>query len=224
MPAGFALRGSGGRAYRVPNFLELFGDRGAIVGNPGLNAERSWNFDAGLLWTQRPYRLAMTYFENRLTNLIQFLQTSQLTARATNLAAATIRGFEFEAEAHPFTWLQLTSNYTFQWAKDTSGRAGFDGQFLPGRAQHQLNFSANFPIRWGRFYAALDFIDSNFLDSLNTLKVERRSLLSVGATARPWKWLTAGFEIKNLLSEKIEDVVGFPVPGRLFFGNLTVTI
>ncbi len=213
-----------GRNFRVPSFLELFGDRGATVGNPDLRPESSWNYDVGLEWHPDKYRLRVAYFENRTKDLIQFLQTSQFTAQARNLAAATIRGIELEGHAAPLAWLEVTANYSFQWAKDRSGRAGFDGKFLPGRPRHQLHAGLRAHYRWAHFFADIDFIDENFLDAFNALKVSQRTLLGLGFSLQPWKWLQAGFEVKNLLNQQIEDVVGFPVPGRLFFGKVGIMI
>jgi iron complex outermembrane receptor protein len=221
-----------GRGYRIPSFLELFGDRGSTVGNSNLKPEKSWNFDLGLAWHPDRYRVAATYFEHRTKDLIQFLQSSQFTAQARNLASATIRGFEIDGRAsivdrqrtNTNLSVDIDFNYTFQWAKDTSGRAGFDGKFLPGRPRHQLHAGLQVSYHWARFFTDFDFIDENFLDSFNALKVSRRSLVGTGFTLSPWKWVQAGFEVKNLLNQRIEDVVGFPVPGRLFFGKVRFVI
>ncbi len=218
--ADLSAFGNFGRNFRVPSFLELFGDRGSIVGNPNLQPEESWNWDIGLKWHSPNYRFSGSYYELRTKNLIQFLQTSQFTAQARNLAAATIRGFEVEGYTTPFDWLELNGNYTFQWAKDNSGRTGFDGKFLPGRPRHQLHAGVQVHYHWARFFSDFDFISSNFLDSFNALKVSRRSLWGMGVGAEPWKWLQMSFEVKNLLNQQIEDVAGFPVPGRLFFGKV----
>ncbi|MHC4214937.1 MAG: TonB-dependent receptor domain-containing protein, partial [Planctomycetota bacterium] len=171
--------------------------------------------------------IAGTYFEHRTKNLIQFLRSSQSTAQARNLASATIRGFEIEGgsliKVNDLS-LNLDCNYTFQWAKDTSGRAGFDGKFLPGRPRHQIHAGLQLSYRWMRFFTDFDFIGDNFLDSFNALKVSHRSLLGMGFSITPWKWIRAGFEVKNVLDQQIEDVVGFPVPGRLFFGKVGILI
>ena len=39
--AGVTLRFNAGRYLRVPDLTELFGDRGALVGNPNLNSRRA---------------------------------------------------------------------------------------------------------------------------------------------------------------------------------------
>ena len=72
-----ALRTNFSRSYRLPNFSELFGDQGSIVGNPNLNPESSINWDIGGSFFIKPVRLEVSYFLNHVDNLIQLLQNSQ---------------------------------------------------------------------------------------------------------------------------------------------------
>jgi outer membrane cobalamin receptor len=220
----WAVSGNGGRAYRPPNFLELFGDRGAIVGNAALIPEKSWNFDLGIAWIQKNHQVHVNYFENHSDDLIQFLQTSQFTAKASNLASATVRGMELSAATQPFRFLRLQGNYTFQWAKDGSGRTGFDGKFLPGRPKHQVYLGAVTSYQWFKFFADFDFIDQNFLDRFNSQRVNNRWLLATGIGVEPLDWLSISFEVKNVLDQQIEDAAGFPVPGRFFTGKVTIEL
>ena len=44
---GLTLKATGGRYLRVPDFTELFGDRGAMIGNPALRPETGWAWDVG---------------------------------------------------------------------------------------------------------------------------------------------------------------------------------
>jgi outer membrane receptor protein involved in Fe transport len=52
-----SLKGNAGKYYRVPNFTELFGDRGAIVGSPGIKAEEGTNWDVGFRVQKRKFWL-----------------------------------------------------------------------------------------------------------------------------------------------------------------------
>ncbi len=216
----WALLANGGRSFRAPNFIELFGDRGATLGNPQLKSEASWNFDAGFQWTPHFGKLTLNYFENHAQNLIQFLQTSQFTAQAQNLGSATLRGLEASSHWQALSWLNFDLNYTLQWAQDTSDRAGFDGKTLPGRPRHQIHAGAEVRYRWGTLFTDFDLIDGNFLDNFNALRVNHRSLLAIGLKLNPWKWGHLTLEGRNLLNQQVSDVAGFPVPGRLFFATL----
>ena len=51
----WALRMSGGAGFRAPTLTELFGDRGAIVGNPDLRPERGQSVDLTVAWRAQPH-------------------------------------------------------------------------------------------------------------------------------------------------------------------------
>ena len=73
--AGWRLKGHYGRYRRAPNFFELFGDRGAVVGNAELDSERGHNRDIGLVYRGgydgTGLLLAeVVYYTNRVDELI----------------------------------------------------------------------------------------------------------------------------------------------------------
>jgi iron complex outermembrane receptor protein len=95
-----SLKGNAGKYYRVPNFTELFGDRGAIVGNPGIKAEEGTNWDVGFRVQKRKFWLfknvffEYAYYHSSIDNLILFIQNSQRTSVATNISQAEMSGNE----------------------------------------------------------------------------------------------------------------------------------
>jgi outer membrane cobalamin receptor len=212
------------RGFRIPSFSELFGDRGTFIGNPNLQPEKSLNWDIGASISVKPVRLEVSYYLNHVDDLIQLVQTSQFTIQAQNLTKARIQGIEATVTATLWNHLDLAANYTFQLAKDISGLPGLDGKFLPGRPEHEANAKATLFNNWSRVFADLNFQDGNFLDSQNVLRVNHRVLLGAGFSATFPKRLTWGFEGKNLLNDRVEDVVGFPLPGRSFFGRVELKI
>ncbi len=222
--AVWTARSNLSRSYRLPNFSELFGDRGAIVGNPGLQPESGWNWDIGLAGRWSRVRVEAGYFLNHVDDLIQFLQTSQFTVQAENLSKARIQGVEVSVAYAPWDFLDIAQNYTFQDARNTSGLPGVSGKFLPGRPMHQWNGKTTLRNGWGKVFVETSFMDGNYLDSQNLLRVERRLFLATGASATFLKKITASIETKNLFNERVADVVGFPLPGRSYYGKLELQI
>ncbi|MBI1909891.1 MAG: TonB-dependent receptor [Deltaproteobacteria bacterium] len=218
--SGLAFKANGGRSYRAPSFSELFGDRGFFVGNPDLQPEKSVNFDLGLLWTKERWHFEISYFQNEIRDLIQMLQTSQYTVQAQNLGRARIQGMELVAQIKPIRPLTLTLNYTYEQAKDVSGNPATQDLLLPGRPIHELSAKTDYQWHWARFFSDLNFIDANFLDTQNIRKVNHRIFWNVGTEARFLKYFSAAFEVKNVLNDQTVDIVGFPLPGRGFFGKL----
>ncbi len=229
--AGLQATTSFSRSYRVPNFSELFGDRGTLNGNPNLRPENSLNWDIGPAfdfqeagWTGVPLSLQVSYFLNHMGDLIQFLQTSQYTVQARNLSSARLQGIEMSLSSAPLPYLECSANYTFQLATNTSGTPGIDGKTLPGRPRHEAGGQVILKNRWGRIFGNVNFIDRNYLDTQNILAVRRRLFVGAGFSFTPLKWLTTGFEAKNLLNERVSDVVGFPLPGRSYYGKVEINI
>lgn len=231
---GLYLKGNVYRGFRQPTFTELFGDRGALVGNPDLKPEEAFNFDVGLV-----YRLPETswlnagsveaaYFQSDVDNLIQFLQTSQFTAKAQNLNDALIRGVEMSARSTFFDRFSLAINYTWQRARDTSGTVT-DGKFLPGRPQHELGAMFIWREQWDEDFASsligeLHYASDNYLDTQNLLLVKDRTIVTAGISFDILKHVTASFTARNITNDQTVDAIGYPLPGRSYWGNLEVKL
>ena len=109
--------------FRIPTFLELFGERGSIIGNTKLRPEQSRNGDFGFYLTTKPYinwkiQSDVSVFQKRIYDMILFLPNSQFTIRPENVDQALIRGLE---TSHNVIWnkgLKFNFNYTYQDAKN----------------------------------------------------------------------------------------------------------
>lgn len=223
--ADFHLKASGGRAVRLPKFVEMFGDQGNIVGNPALVSEESVKFDAGVLWQKRWRKrffqklgVEFNYFESHVDDLIQFEVASGF-ARASNIGKARVRGVEFVVGAAFADYFELSANYTWQDARDRSVRVG---NFLVGRPEHELNAALTFQKANFSAGADLNFVDNQYLDALNTQRVENRLIVNLEAAYLIKDKYRLGVEAKNITDSQVVDAVGFPLPGRSFFGRVDV--
>jgi len=212
------------RAYRIPSFSELFGDRGTFLGNPNLKDEKGLNWDIGTRLETGSLRVEVLYFLNHARDLIQIVQTSQRTARAENLSAARIQGVETSVSFSPLEWLDLKGNQTWELARDTSGLPGRDGKLLPSRPIHDLHLEGGARNRRGRLFTTLEFLDDNFLDTQNVVRVDHRIFLGAGILLHATKRILASVEAKNLLNDRVFDILGFPLPGRSYYGKVEITL
>lgn len=219
---GFFLKASGGRAVRLPKFSELFGDQGYVLGNAQLESETSLKFDGGVLYKKslegviNHWRVEANYFEMHTDNLIQFELANGL-ARAANLGEARVRGVEFVLSARLLKYFEVTQNYTWQRSHD---EAVNPGNFLIGRPEHEFNTGLTFdkkPFHAGVF---ANFIDNQYLDSLNTQRVDDRLRWDTEASYTFKDKVLFGLELKNITGTQIVDAVGFPLPGRSIFGRV----
>ena len=226
----FALKTNGGRYFRFPNFSELFGDRGGIIGNPELEPEEGVNFDIGLTAQRRKTNIGLlsidraylegAYFFRDTENLIALVQTSQRTARAVNISSARVQGFELRWGLDLFNHFSFFGNYTYQLAENTSDIPFLRGNRLPGIPEHQFFARLEAFNRWVRPFYEYNFIGNNYLDEANFELVEERSIHNLGITVYPKEGLSLTFEVRNLTDEQISDVLGFPLPGRAYIGTL----
>lgn len=211
------------RSFRFPTFPELFGDRGSVVGNSFLRPQESIQWDLGLFLkhsadskTFNRIRIGASYFDRHVDDLIQFEQNAGF-ARAENVGEARVNGVEAEFLTEWFRHLSVKANYTRQNAKDQANNAG---RFLVGRPKNEVNAHVDAWIKRGRVFANINWMDESYLDPLNTRRVADRVFLNTGVSVnlhRNWK---LSFEAKNLTDEQTVDLIGFPLPGRSFFGRL----
>lgn len=222
---GFEVNASGARGVRLPKFSELFGDQGYALGNPALTSEKTLKGDVGITWQRRfpgilnKTRVAVSYFESRVDDLIQFELVSGL-ARASNLGKASLRGVEVSGSLSFAKRITASLDYTWQNARD---RAVNPGNFLVGRPEHEGNAEIAFDRGPWHAAARANVIDNQYLDALNTQKINLRPRLDADVGYLWRKKYRVGIEARNISGSQIVDAVGFPLPGRSFFGRVGAT-
>ena len=228
--AGLELRANWARAARAPDFMELFGNQGSVLGNPALRPERAENRDAGFAWSGAlPLGASGTiewaHFESRARDLILYMRNSQNNVRAQNVGSAKIRGEELTARLTPMPGLAAMASFTWQSAINQDTYRFWNGRRLPQRPGRQAYARLDFGR--GRVRAATDvqYIADNYLDLRNTYRVASRTLvgasLSCAAFANGARVVVEG---KNLGDNRISDVGGFPLPGRSVFVSLDLRL
>ena len=224
---GLELRGSTGQYYRAPSFSELFGDRGAVLGNPNLKPEVGFNNDLGIILSPRRFgpidqlRLEYDFYYNQVQDLIQYVQTSRATVRAENVEKAKILGHEVTGMINLRDFLLVSANYTYQEARNETNAAGLKGNLLPGRPVHEAHGHLELFRAFGKIYYDADYLAGNYLDMYNFYLVQERLIHSAGITYYRGKW-SVGAEVKNLTDNQISDVAQFPLPGRSYFVKMEV--
>lgn len=223
--ADLRLRANLGRYRRAPNFTELFGNTGSVLGNPQLVPERAWNRDLGtrFQYTVRPWPLQVegeyAYFHNDVEQLIVFVQRSAAVFKPENVGRARLRGHEFGLRSRWRNLWVLDANYTLQEAENRSLAFGgiYVGKRLPGRPREELYLRAS--VTADRFspYYELSYTSGNFLDQANFDRVPARTVHTLGVSVTIGWGVSVGLQARNLTGNQIADVAGFPLPGRTLF-------
>ena len=228
LPTGFlTIKGNWAESYRLPSFLELFGNSGSVTGSSDLVPENGVNRDIGAvvsvdaLGRWRSLFLEVVYLDNKVENLILFFPNSQFTSRPTNIGAARIKGWEVSFSTLFAGWLRLGGNYAYLDGEDTGPIPYYNGNELPGRPRHDAALFLEYLHRIGKLSYEYHRIGANYLDPANQMKVPARDIHNI---ALRWDVFGRGasltLEGRNLTDNRISDVNGFPLPGRSYFVTL----
>ncbi len=210
------------RAYRVPNFSELYLKSGFAVGNQDLEPESVWSADAGIEWTGlENWRFALAGFYARYFDMIVY--TSGFRYRPINIGEAETGGLELEIGGRLLEGLELSGHYTLLLTADRSGEPNRDGNELPGRPRHTAGLRA-----WGKWKrllaeAELYFVSSNYVNEANTKEISARWLIDAGIGIDAGSGMKVMLQARNLLDDQVSDVRGLPLPGISFFITVGMT-
>ncbi len=203
------LTASLGRAFRAPNFDQLFspGFNGLFAGNPELDPETSWSSELGVQWQPHTrQRLTLAAFENRIDDLIDFSGTD---FQAINIREARIRGAEL-------TWHYTDSNWRSRaqltWQDSTDRETG---QRLLRRARE--NASVSLDRRFGASWIGGEIVHVGDRVDVGQQPLPSHTLINLRAGYA----LPAGFRlegrVENLTDRDYEQVFGFNTHRRSLF-------
>ena len=213
---------------RAPSFYELFGDRGAVVGNRDLRSERADNWDLGIVydlgetedWSSHA---ELSLFRNEVRHLIRFEHNSQSVSRPWNFARARIRGIESRASVKWHRGSGVDARYAYQIAENLSPLPYYRGNDLPNSPRHTLHVNADLSVGEHALRYELSRESRHFLDRANSdlREVPGRFVHSAMARRRLWAAAELKFEVRNLTDDQIVDLWGYPLPGRSLFVSVT---
>lgn len=202
------LRANWGEGFKLPSFFAL---SNPIVGNPGLDPEKSRSIDLGInqfIWDGRVEAL-LNFYYSEYQNLIDFDEGPP--PRLVNRSRVTIKGFEFIIEAESWKKLKLNGNLTYA-ASDIKGT----NEVLRNRPRWWGGFSILFrPTRVFDINIDALFVGKVFDSSIPTgdVTLDSYSVFDLAATWNPHKKMRIFLAVDNLFNERYEQFVGFPAPG-----------
>jgi iron complex outermembrane receptor protein len=229
-PLGLEARANWGRARRAPDFFELFGNQGTLLGNTALRPEDVESWDAGLAWSVPwPHAapsgsgvarldLEWAHFESFAHDLILYVRTSPSSARAQNITRSRVRGDELSVRLDgPHGWSARTG-LTWEDAIDLGDVVFWHGLRLPQRPVREAFARVGWEGHGLGLSAQLHHIGDNYLDRSNRVRVASRTLVGASLSVTPFlHGLRLVVEGKNLGDRRVSDVAGFPLPGRSVF-------
>jgi|GEM_PF-244927 len=225
-----SLRGNAGLYQRPPSFFELFGDRGGTIGNGNLVSEEGWNWDSGLIYQGPPavhtgvVFAEAIWYQNRVDDMIRFVQNSQFVSQPHNFGGARLSGLETRARLRLRSRFDVNGNYTYQRPENRSPFSYERGNDLPNAPRHAL--TARVVVRphegWQAHYE-IGHDSRHYLDRANLQPVPARTLHGVGVRHEMQTGASLAFEVRNVTDNQTADLWGFPLPGRSFFASIQTT-
>ncbi|MDF2368040.1 TonB-dependent siderophore receptor [Sneathiella sp.] len=220
------LHGSFGRAVKNPTLFELFGSTPGFTGNPNLKPEEGLGWDAGVeqAFLDDKLILDMTYFNNRIKNLIQGGGNTAVNLPGTS----RIQGVEFTASTEPFENIRFDASYTYTNGKDATGTA------LVRRPKHIASLVGNYSFdvmeKPANVNLSLQYngkqndivYDSYFPVATRMVELDSYTLVNLAASYEFAKGAEVYLRGENLLNEDYQEVYGYGSPGISFFAGLHI--
>lgn len=225
-----SLRGNVERAYRVPNFDELYFDEEFVRGNPNLEPEDALEADLGFdlrfqkLGPVSDLWLEFALFRNDIEESIVFQRVNPFVVAATNTGPALARGIELAGRLRFFDWVGLLANWT---RLDTEAER--TGNPLPGRPQDEVLVRLDVGPRSQLFKLVGErlYTSSIPVTADGGTRVSSRAVWNVSGSLDliqlpylgqhlPGERLLCSVSVDNVSDQSVRDAQFFPQPGRWF--------
>lgn len=242
----WALRMSGGAGFRAPTLTELFGDRGAIVGNPDLRPERGQSVDLTVAWRAQPHptvRLDVELggFARWGRDRIVYVQNAQRSMIPVNFGRSRVLGAEGALQLDVSDVFSMASSVTLQDPRNLQDDPAVFGKFLPSTPRWQWDQRTE--VGWHQLVRvghSLHFTGETPYDALNWFLAPPRWIHGAYLRLQPWAvGPSLELEVANLTDNRatmvdidplqpdagqtlapLTDVVGYPLAGRTWMLTL----
>ena len=211
--------------HRYPDIYEMFGDGVYTQPNIKLKSEDGRLIDGGFELKTDWLHISYSVFKSDYENLIQFFENSQRTIKADNIAKAEIFGSELSIKPIIHKSVFISINYTHQEPINKTDIPSFKDKVLPFRYTDSLFMNYGIAINRIRLLYEYEYTSQNYFDAANLLPqdIERnRSVHNLSLNYSDFG-IEFGFHIKNILDNRMEDIAGYPLPGRMFFIGISKT-
>ncbi|MFZ2330446.1 MAG: TonB-dependent receptor [Atribacterota bacterium] len=213
-----SLHMSVSRAYRAPNYNDLYWpEDGFVGGNANLQPEIAWAYEAGMRFINKKgdTQAELNIFRKNVKDLINWAADSDGIWRPSNIGNARVDGLEFITRKNFNNHLTANFNYTYLNAIDLESGT----QLKP---KHKYGLGLTYSDQFGKnnddFVINLDGYlvagrpdnqESYYLFDINAARD-----FSLGKNRN--KKVNLSFSVKNLFNQKPELVSGYPIQGRTY--------
>lgn len=220
-----SIKGSIGRYARLPTLLEVFGNRGFILGSPGLKPERGPSSDLGFVWAPERAQaggeidrvlVQGDVFASRAHDTIALVTYAGYVTRAANIGNTQAYGAELIASARIARMLSVTASYTRLVTEQMSNDVNLDGKPVPRRPGHVLYVRGEVERRVMNHSTSMWFDGAwqaaSYLDPASLGTTPARLLIGTGARLELVPHLGVSLSVANLADARVAHLPLDPAP------------
>ncbi|HSK12120.1 MAG TPA: TonB-dependent receptor [Phnomibacter sp.] len=244
--AGYQLRGSAGRTIRDADFTERFNNynRALVtsgrIGNPDLEAESGWNYEAGAdIWAGKGWKFSTTFFVRDQQKLIDWVNTpyaamprqenlvpNGMYALSKNIWKVNTTGWEMDIQYRH----QIAADHFLNgqlgvlWLQNSSG-GETPGIYLSAQANWLTNFNVLYHYhRWTLSATGLykQREEQKTNGGINAVLSPDYFLLNTKLQYNPLPKWGVFVQADNMTDTRYSDLLGAPMPGRWWMGGFTL--
>ncbi|MDB5199208.1 MAG: TonB-dependent receptor plug [Chitinophagaceae bacterium] len=235
----FQLRGSAGKTIRQADFTERYNNynktfvAGGSIGNPDLQAERSFSYEAGADCFLNFLKVSATVFKRDQENVIDYVPTpySQMPrkinlspagtyALAKNIAKVNTTGIETDMQLS-FQKIHATLGLLWLNSKSSDTIPSF---YISSHAKFMSNFSVSYENKM--FAISVNGIykkrKAQLAPTLNTTLSPDYFLVNTKLEIFVLKNTSVFFEADNVFNKNYSDLLGSQMPGRWLMGGVKI--
>ena len=193
------------RSMRVPSFTELYYSDSTTIGNDGLAAEKSWNYETGFEYKQEGFSTSLSLFLRQEREMIDWVRSDPAQKwQARNFTRDNVFGIEYVLHKRINRLLSLDANYTY--TDKSIDSQGYQYKYGLNYAQHLVSTVFNLVLPFGQQEIGFNY--------------KKRP------GRRGWLLMNSGFNYnlnsnakvflhaENILNVEYQDIEGIPQPGR----------
>lgn len=242
------LRGNAGRTIRDADFTERYNNYNKTfvgsgsIGNPALNAEHSFSYEAGAdYFVTNDFKLSATYFKRNQKGVIDYVTTPYADmprktnlsptgtyALAKNISEVDTKGFETEIQFSKQlkNQQQVWANLGLTWLDDKSSSAT-PSFYISSHAKFLTTFNVLYSCK--QFSFSVNGVYKKRSPRTSTANIAQVSadyfVLNAKAEAFVIKKLLSAFvEADNILDKNYADLLGSQMPGRWLMGGIKISL
>lgn len=204
------LKFSISKGFRTPNMRELYMYASA---NEDLKPERSWSYDFTV--TQKLFdnhlSLELSFYYTEGDNIVEVVQVNG-NPQNRNVGDFINKGIELSLNYRILSNLNLTGNYSYLHM-DTLITGAPKNKFYAGMTYNPGKFTLS---------AGAQVINRLYLSTGAAAQTSSYTLVDARVSYRALKWMDIFVKGHNLLAEKYETMLGFPMPRATFMGGVSL--